>query len=386
MIPVVADSQAAAERLHDAGYVSAEFIYQPRPTEPRARQVFDYALRTRLAELSRTPAAALLLVARDEATLASLTPLLVDFPALPLVGAIVNPSPVDRSAPDGDARTPWLGEWDAPDAWRRYALTDRWARILFALDVARRLAGPGNLIMPANDAVWGSGLLRLLTDISRQHAQAGLPAVVSPYTPWQHAPVPGVDIAPLIIGALNAGFNRSADFHQRVLQGLGQAFWGKMGLLPFGVCDTVYQTVERLVWEDDLEIDRVLKQAGYAVRCRWVDQRSLYCQALPVFDRAGLRRVFDRTLHYSLNVPAPAPGGSLLNTPLDAAVQLRRRYSRRFDAALALSEALVAECNAAIAERLARYGMSWVDWGAYRYVVRVGDPWVQVWKYETTLI
>ena len=37
-------------------------------------------------------------------------------------------------------------------------------------------------------------------------------------------------------------------------------------------------------------------------------------------------------------------------------------------------------------QRLGRYGLSWVDWGTYRYVVRVGDPLVQVWKYEGGMV
>jgi hypothetical protein len=30
--------------------------------------------------------------------------------------------------------------------------------------------------------------------------------------------------------------------------------------------------------------------------------------------------------------------------------------------------------------RVKRYGCSWVDWGAYRYVARPRDPAVEVWK------
>jgi len=382
------DPRTAAEQLDGCTTISAEFIFQPRPTEPRARQVFDFALRSRLAELSRTQGAAALLIGRDEAALASLTPLMEDYRLLPVVAAVANPTPIYPAEPDPYARTPWLGAWETPADWWRYDLTDRWARILFALDVARRLEGPGYLVMPANDAVWGSGLLRLLADFSRRHARAGVPAAVSPYTPWQHSPAPGVEIDPLIITALNAGFERNtSSMRQRVTSGVGQAFWGKMSLLPFVMAETVRRNVETMVWEDDLEIDRVLKEAGFAVACRWVDQRALYSQALPVFDRAGLRRVFERTLHYSLVIPGATPAGtSLLNQPLGDAQRLRRQVSRRYDAAVALSEAVIAECHAAIAGRLERYGMSWVDWGAYRYVVRVGDPLVQVWNYPSNLI
>lgn len=386
MLPLTADPEAAAARLQGAAYVSAEFIYQPRPTETRARAVFDFALRSRLAELQRTPGAAVLLIGRDEAAIASLAPLLEDVPALPVVAAITNPVPVDPAA-DPEARTPWQCAWEAPSDWRRYDLTDRWTRILFALEVARCLASPGYLVMPANDAVWGRGLLRRLTEFSQQHGQNGVPAAVSPYTPWQHSPVPGVAIPPQIIAALNAGFGRDSRLRQRITSGGGQAFWGKMSLLPFALADTVRRQVETMVWEDDLEIDRVLKDAGFAARCLWVEQRQLYRQSLPVFDRAGLRRVFERTLHYSLVIPAATPAGSsLLNQPLDGEQQRHRQTSKRYDAIVRLSEAVIADCNAAIAERLARCGLSWVDWGAYRYVVRVGDPRVQVWNCLSSLI
>jgi hypothetical protein len=378
------NAQDAADRLSGFRLVSAEFMYRPRPTDPRARYVFDYALRSRLAELAATDGAAVLLICRDEETAASLSPVLANYPALQVIVALANPEPVENA---GDAQTPWLVGWDVPERWQRYTLTDRWARILVALDVARRLGEGGFLVMPANDAVWGSGLLVWLLHLSRQHGRNGQPAAISPYTPWQHAPVPGLAIDPQIINALNAAFNRDASLRARMQAGQGQAFWGKMGVLPFGVCDLLYRQVERGAWEDDLEIDRVLKEVGYGVRAVWVAQRALYHQALPVFNRDDLRRVFERTLHYSLNIPTTPPGGhSLLNAPLDPMMALQRQVSPRFDAALTLSESIVAECNVHIRERLALYSLSWVDWGAYRYVVRVGDPWVQVWKSDRSLL
>jgi hypothetical protein len=121
----------------------------------------------------------------------------------------------------------------------------------------------------------------------------------------------------------------------------------------------------------------------YGIYCRWIDNPARYRQALPVFDRAGLRVVIERTLHYSLSIPS---GKSLLNQPLDAIGRLRKRISPRFARAVALSESIIAECSAEAAARLQRYGMSWVDWGVYRYAVRVGDPLVQVWKYEPIML
>lgn len=382
---VVESAEAAADKLGGRRFVASELMYRPRPTAPRPRAVFDFALRSRWDELSRTPDAAVLLVCRDSDTLASLQPLMAAYPSLRFVAAVVNPSPLADAG--AEARVPWQAGWDTPDAWQRYDRTDRWARIGFALDVARRLDPPGYLALPAHDAVWGIGLLARLVAFSRQNAQRGVPAVVSPYTVWQHSPVPNVDIPPSIIAALNAGFNRDSAFRERIEAGTAQGFWGKTGLLPFVVCDTVLRQVEMQTWEDDLEIDRVLKAAGYPVLCLWVEQRALYRQALPVFDRAGLARVFDRTLHYSLNLPAAMPAGtSLLNQPLDALNRLRRQVSRRYDAAVRLSEAVIADCNAQTSARLARTGLSWVDWGDYRYVTRVGDPWVQIWKNPSNLL
>ncbi|MCC6805703.1 MAG: hypothetical protein IT319_22670 [Anaerolineae bacterium] len=366
---------AAAERLRDARLVSAEFMYKPRPAEPRARRVFDYALVSRLNELSQHQPAAVVLICDSEATAASFADLPAAYPHLRFAAVAANPELVADTRSDTPARC----GWDDPDGWHRYNLTDRWARILCALEIARQIPAPGWLIMPAHDAVWGRGLLRLLMGISEGGAQNGLPAAVSPYTPYQHSAVPGADIPHEIIAALNAAFGRDSGLRWRLRSGNYQAFWGKTGLLPFGMSDTVLRSADKASWEDDLEIDRVLHDAGFGARCRWVGNPSLYRQALPVFDRAGLRAVIDRTLHYSLPIPGDT---SLLTRPLDALGKLRRLLDPGFARALALSEAITAECQAEIAGRLARYGMSWVDWGAYRYVAQVGDPHVQVWRYQ----
>jgi len=58
----------------------------------------------------------------------------------------------------------------------------------------------------------------------------------------------------------------------------------------------------------------------------------------------------------------------------------------RFRSAHQAAAALIAECSSEIQVRLERYGLSWVDWGAYRHVVRVGDPCVEVWKRGTLLV
>lgn len=363
--------------------ISAEFMYKPRPTEPRARRVFDFTLDSRLSELSRCEDAVVLLICDSEATAASFADLATAYPKLVFETAIVNPQPVQASGRDAYAETPARCGWHDPAGWRRYEMTDRWARILYALEIARLINSPGYLIMPAHDAVWGDGLLDLLRDLSAQHAKNGLPAAVSPYSSLHHSPVPGLDIPDEIIDALNAAFSRDSSLPARLDSGDYQAFWGKMGIIPLGMCGEIARRVETMVWEDDLEIDRAIREAGYSAACRYVENPALYRQALPVFDRSGLRAVIERTLHYSLNIPGDT---SVLTQPLDEAGEARRQSDPGYARALALSEAVTAECQVAIAERLERFGESWVDWGAYRHAVHVGDPLVQVWKYEGRMV
>jgi hypothetical protein len=358
-------------------------MYKPRPTEERARRVFDSCLDSRLSELSRHTNAAVLLICDSQATIDSFADLPAAYPKLTFTAAVVNPKPLPPNPRDAYAETPTRCEWHDPAGWQRYGMTDRWSRILYALDTARQLEDPGYLIMPAHDAVWGEGLLDMLIALSEQHAKNGLPAAVSPYPSMQHSPVPGVDIPNEIIDALNAAFARASALPARLDAGEYQAFWGKMGMIPFGMCGALLQRVEPIVWEDDLEIDRAIREAGYAAAARYVDDPALYRQALPVFDWAGLRAVIERTLHYSLNIPGDT---SILTRPLDEAAEVRRQSDSRFRQGITLAEAITAEYQAEIAERLKRYGASWVDWGAYRHVVRVGDPLVQVWKYEGRMV
>lgn len=374
---LLTSTSAAAERLGGVRLISAEFMHKPRPAEPRARRVFDYALASRLGELSQHDDAAVALICDSAATADSFSDLPDAYPRLQFAALLANPEPV---APGTLDDTPARCGWDDPAGWRRYAPTDRWARIVRSLDLARQLAPPGFLIMPAHDAVWGRGLLRLLLNLSERHAQNGLPDAVSPYTPYQHSAVPGADIPREIIDAVNAAFGRDSRLRWRLRAGHYQAFWGKTGLLPFAACGDLLSRVDTDIWEDDLEIDRALREIGCGARARWIGNPALYRQALPVFDRAGLRAVIDRTLHYSLPIPGDT---SLLTRPLDAVGRVRRLVDPGFARGLALADAVTAECRAGIAARLERCGRSWVDWGAYRYVVRVGDPHVQVWKYKS---
>lgn len=381
-IEIISEPEALAPHLNGRRFVSAEFMYKPRPAEPRARRIFDFTLASRLSELSHYENSAVLLICDSAATVVSFADLPAAYPQLLFFAALVNPLPLAPTLNDIYADTPARCDWEQPDQWQRFALTDRWARITFALEVASQLQPPGNLIMPAHDAVWGQGLLATLEQLSETYAQNGLPAATSAYTPYHHSAVPGVDIPQEIIDALNAAFARESSLLDRIEHGEYQAFWGKMGMIPFGMCAEILRRAHTFIWEDDLEIERVIREASYAVRCLYADDPRLYRQALPVFDLAGLRAVIDRTLHYSLSIPGDT---STLTRPLDEEAQVRRQHDPGFARGLALSEAITVECKAEIAQRLERYRASWVEWGAYRYVARVGDPVVQVWKKFTKL-
>lgn len=380
---ILSSPDEAAAALKSYQHINAELMYRPRPSGQRERQVFDFTLNTRLTELSRYPNSAVLLICDSERSCAGFDHLPAQYPLLTFAAAIVNPQTLPANTRDFYAETPARCGWKNPAQWRRYDLTDRWARIIFALETAARLDVPGWLTMPAHDAVWGKGLIEKLIRISQKHAKNGLPAAVSPYTYHQHSPIPGMDIHQYVIDALNTAFARDSWLRWRMTFGEYQKFWGKMSLIPFGMANPILKQIETMVWEDDLEIDRVIRDAGYGRACLWVNNPALYRQAPPVFDEDGLRAVIDRTLHYSLNIPGEK---SLLEHPLYALGKLRHALNPRFATALHRAEAITNACRADIEIRLTNYGMSWVDWGAYRYVVRVGDPLVQVWKYTESLL
>lgn len=351
--------------------VSAEFMYRPRPTAQREQLIFDTALRSRLAELDGNAA---LFICDSAETAESLAVFESEFPAVKMIAIITNPPLWTKQTDD----TPRKMNWDG--VWQRYEMTDRWARIDAALAVGAQMTGNGYLIMPAHDAVWGRGLLARLMRLSERYAKNDLPAAVSPYTYYQHSAAPHVPLD--VIDLLNTAFGRDGLFGWKLRFDRVQAFWGKMGLLPFGMCATVRRDVEKIAWEDDLEIDGVIRRAGYGVRATWIRNPAVYRQLLPVFDHEGVRRVIERTLHYSLNVPDDTIGASSLNFPLGALGRIRRLMSPKFARYNAEAEAMIAECCTEIAQRLAQYGASWVDWGAYRYVIRVGDPVAEIWKRE----
>ncbi|MBL8133864.1 MAG: hypothetical protein JNL42_18525 [Anaerolineae bacterium] len=372
--------QAAGAALDGCTMVDMEFIYRPRPLEQRRRALFDVALHLRLTELARQERAGVCFLCADEASAASLEPLLKVFASLRKVHIVVNPPIMSGADGSADRQTPALAGWENPTTWIQYAVSDRWARIRFALETTSVLAGAGYVVLAAHDALWGSGLLEDLISFSKGRSAGGLPAAVSPYSPWHHSSVPGAALPQWGIDSINAAFGRDFWMRLRLTRGSHQGFWGKTGLIPFQMSAEILRRVDLRVWEDDLEIDRAVREAGFASCALWIDDPLLYRQSLPIYNQEDLRQVIDRTIHYSLNIPASPPGAtSLILRELALPLRMRRRLDRRYAAALALVERTAEECVSAARSRIERYGMSWVDWGSYRYVVRVGDPFVQVW-------
>ncbi len=350
----------------------AEFIYRERPTKPQARTVFDYALTQRLAAL-RTEDAVLYLV-NSQATFDSLHPVLNRFPHLAHIPILCDPNPLDEPA---TRDTPRLLDW--PGAWQPMQTSDRWARIMEALRIASTLNGSGWLVMPAHDAVYSPDLLSRLIRHSETQMRNGIPAAVSPLTARIHGAVPGMDIPQATIDLLNATFNRDPTFAWKVRFGRVQAFWAKMGMLPFSVCGDLRGAVDTSIWEDDLEIDSALHRLGYPARALWVADPVQYRQVLPVFDMDDARRVIDRTLHYSLPISSRMHSASAIAAQASRLTRLRERIDPAFKHANTTAERLITSCWQAIQVRLDQYGASWVDWGAYRYVVRIREPGVEVW-------
>jgi hypothetical protein len=336
--------------------LAAEFIYKPRPLSKREAAVFDYTLRARLNALRDDDT--LLLLCDSAVALASLQPILADFPRLHTLSEIVNPQP--RPIQND---TPYACQWETPQQWQQMTMSDRWARIDAALRVASARRD-GCLLMPALDAVYSRDLLMQL--IVRAPASA-ISAQV------QRA-VPNVDTPQHIIDLHNAAFDRDA--LADICTG-GQGFWGKLGVIPFRLCEALRTNADHDTWEDDLEMDRVLTELGSPATCIPVDDPALYHLAPPVFDRPAVQRIIERHLHYSLKIPGKS---SALHSPPSSASRLRAQHDAKYALALALADALIAACDAAMRQRVAQYGASWVDWGGYRYVTRVGDPAVEVWQ------
>jgi hypothetical protein len=343
-----------------------EFMYRPRPSDPRARAVFDYTLRARLSAV--TPDDAVILLCNDQAAADSLQPLIERFPHLLIFTFFTPPMP-----PLDAERPPYVDAWEHPARWRRVAMTDRWLRILHALDLGRG-AIRDYLVMPAHDAVYSRALLEQMAHSSHAHVQGQMPALVSPITPHIHHPVPGADISPAIIDLHNAVFDR-APLRQ---SSEGQGFWGKLGMIPWQLCEPIRAQVDTTTWEDDLEIDRVVNEMGYAAVSIPIEDPALYHQAPPIFTREDVRRVIDRTLHYSLKIPGEKR--SALHAPHSPQGIERARHDAAFAQALHEADAMIAACEADMRARVAQHTASWVDWGGYRCVATPSAPSVAVWS------
>ncbi len=347
--------------------LAAEFMYQTRPTTERERAIFDGNLRARLGALAAQDS--VLFICNSAATRDSLQPLVADFSHLTIQYAIANPEPQPQPS-----QTPFDCQWETPATWQQMAVSDRWARILCALDAAIKQPASGYLVMPAQDAVYKRELLLRLVAASQTQA---IPCAISPHIQLVQIVQPGMSAAQReIVDLHNAAFDRVA--LEMICETGGQGFWGKMGLIPFALCKPLLSQVETHTWEDDLEIDRVLAELGCAARCVEIDDAALFHLAPPVFDRAQVRAIIERHLHYSLKIPGEkqsalwsAPGSrSRLRAPRDPA------YAH----CLAEAEHMIAACERSMRARVACCGASWVDWGGYRYVARPGDPVVEVWK------
>ncbi|MCC6615065.1 MAG: hypothetical protein IT320_16430 [Anaerolineae bacterium] len=349
-------------------FLAAEFIYRERPTSPRERALFDHNLRARLGSLSQRDG--VVFICDSQATCASLEPIAQGFDLADVRYAIVNPEP---SAQQRD--TPFRYGWDTPASWQQMAPSDRWARILYALEVAAQQPPDGYLVMPALDAVYNRQLLERLVAASRDEHRVA--RAVSPHTRLVHTPLPDASPQQSEIADLhNAAFDRAALEH--ICQTGGQGYWGKLGIIPFELCAPLHSHVETHTWEDDLEIDRVLTELGHPARCIPIDDPALYRLTPPVFDRVAVRATIERHLHYSLKIPGEKP--SALHSPPSAASRERAAHDPAYARLLAEANSLIDVCDADMQHRVADYGASWVDWGAYRYVARPGDPAVEVWK------
>jgi len=349
-------------------FLAAEFLFRARPTSRRERTVFDHNLRARLSSLNERDSA--LFICDSEATCASLRPVTKGFHLAGVHFAVVNPA--SRSQQHA---TPYHCAWDAPETWQQMAMSDRWARILYALEIAERQPPGGYLVMPAQDAVYNRRALDRLVEVS--HTVSGAVCAVSPHTHLAHTPLPDANARQREIADLhNAAFDRAGLEH--VCETEGQGYWGKMGIIPFEICGPLRSHVETHTWEDDLEIDRVLTELDCSARCIDITNPALYRLTPPIFDRSGVRAALERHLHYSLKIPGEKQ--SALQSPPSVSSRSRAECDPAYAHVLAEANRMIDACETEMRNRVEHYGMSWVDWGAYRYVARPGDTVVEVWK------
>jgi hypothetical protein len=330
--------------------------------------VLRAALRSRWAAL--TSADAVLIVAADDASARS-------FRAEAWAGvrtetALVNPLAL-AAPPD----TPRRCGWDDAGGWQAAACTDRWARLLFALEVGVCLPAETWMLSPALDAVWGARLLPHLLRFAELHSARGLPAAVSPFTPHQHT-TPGAD--PKAARVVNATVTRDPALRHRIEHNRIQALWGKTMLLPCGLCAALLAGCDRTIFEDDAAVSAAVEAAGYGARCLWMDDAAEYRLTPPIFTQADAEAMVERHIHYGLHIPVTDIGGSWLVLPLGDEARARAAHDPAYAQDQAALEGVVASVAGGIRARLGAHGVSWVDWGAYRHVAAVGEPGVEVWK------
>jgi hypothetical protein len=347
-------------------------MYKPRPTDELARATFDTNLRSRLSALTTADKA--LMICDSEATIGSLTPLMSEFSHLPTEYVIANPQPRTTQTD-----TPIRCEWEAPDAWRQMDMSDRWARILVALHRAAEMGDDGYLVMPAHEAVYRRPLLdKLLALAEEKRAETGKWHTVSPIDHMHYfLGEASRQEDPSTHNIFTAAFDR--DMLDHVCEG-EQGFWGKMGMIPIAICVELADAIETDAWEDDLEIDQTMHALGHGTACIKVPRSLYHLQYGGSFFQKpeNVRETVMRHLHYSLKIPGERP--SALQSPPSHRSLRRARTDAGYARALAAADALIAECDAEMRARVARYGCSWVDWGVYRYVARPRDPAVEVWK------
>jgi hypothetical protein len=357
--------------------LAVEFLYQPLPSAGMAAVALREAMHTRLRTLTGDDALLWLLAANDTAAYEQVRAFARAYPTVPTYYRFVDPAVY---APE-PALAATLG-WDDPQVrYHRVNMSDRWARLQAALELGAALgvSTRGWLLLPALDAVFGDGLLERMLLLSEHYQIDGIPAAISPFTPYQHAPVRGLEIDPHIIDAYNLAFDRDPATRWLIERGEFQQFWGKCGLLPYAMCETVLREADTGVWEDDREISRVLRDAGYSAHCWWEDDPLVYHQAPPVFSEHDLYTVLVRYLHYSLNIPfGSGKPRSMLNEPVPEAELARRQSRENLWEAHLLAERLIERGNRLVIDRVKRFGASWVDWGRYRYLATVGQPHVDV--------
>lgn len=355
-------------------FLHAEFMYKPRPAQHDAhgRKLFDVNLSTRLGCHRAGDTAIFICDSND--TFTSLVPILERRPFMQIEHVIVNPQ---LRAMQAD--TPALCAWDSPNGWRQMDMSDRWARILVALRRAAEMPGDGYLVMPAHEVVYRRGLFDRLFSLAEGNRSAtGKWHAVSPiehmhYLRGEASREPETSL----FNVFTAAFDR--EMLDGVCEG-GQGFWGKMGIIPFAVCGDLAQVVATSAWEDDLEIDRVLHELGHGTACVKVPRSLYHLQYGAAFfqNPGSVRETILRHLHYSLKIPGDKPS-ALQSAPSQRSIY-RARKDEGYARALEAADALIAECDAEMRARVALYGCSWVDWGAYRYVARPRDPEVEVWK------